>query len=197
MKTVAGVFPSMSDVERAIRDLERMGVPTESISVIAGNDANRHKEYLDKAKRAGQTAGAAAASGASFGGGVGIMATLVALSVPGVGPFVAGGALAIVAAGLGVGAAGGGLISAFNAMAIPHEEAPLYEEAVRRGALMLVAQVDDSIEEKVVERMNEHGARDLQDEADTWRAEGWSGPKADPHPFVSDSSVRGHEPPES
>jgi hypothetical protein len=195
MKTVTGVFPSMGDLERAVLEVERIGVSNEAISVIAGNDANRHKEYLEKSRHAAQTAGAAAASGASFGGGVGIMASLVLLAVPGVGPFVAGGALAYVAAGLGIGAAGGGLISALHNMAIPHEDAPLYEEAVRRGALMLVAQVDDSMEHNVAELMREHGARDLKDEVDTWRAAGWSGPKVDPHPYSSDSSIRGHEPP--
>jgi hypothetical protein len=196
MKTVAGVFSSMAEVERAVRELERVGVPNEAISVIAGNEADRHKEYLEKSQHAARTAGAAAASGASFGGGVGILASLVALAIPGVGPIVAGGAIATVLTGLGIGAASGGLISAFHNMAIPHEEAPLYEEAVRRGALMVVAEVDDPTERDVVELMAENGGRDLKDVVDTWRAAGWSGPKSDPHPYVSDSTIRSHEPPE-
>jgi hypothetical protein len=196
MRTIAGVFSSMADLERAVRDLERTGISEENISVIAGNDAGRHREYLEKAKNASVSTGAAAASGASFGGGMGILATLVALAIPGVGPVIAGGAIAVVLGGLGVGAASGGLIAALRNMSIPHEEAPLYEEAVRRGVLMLVVMVDEPEEQQVVALMKENGARDLQDEADTWRANGWSGPKSDPHPYVSDSSIRGHEPSE-
>lgn len=195
MKTVAGVFSTMIDVERAVRELERVGVPNEAISIIAGDEEGRHKKYLETAHLASRSTGAAAASGASFGGGVGIMASLVALAIPGVGPIIAGGAIAAVVTGFGVGAAGGGLISAFHSMAIPHEKAPLYEEAVRRGALMVVVEVTDPMEQEVVNLLAENGGRDLEDMVDTWKAAGWSGPKSDPHPYVSDSQVEWHEPP--
>lgn len=197
MKTVSGVFPSIPDLERAARELKELGVPDEAISVIAGDDANRHREYLEKSKHAARTAGAAAASGASFGGGVGIVASLVALAIPGVGPIIAGGAIATVLTGLGIGAAGGGLIATFHNMAVPHEQAPLYEEAVRRGELLLVAQVDETLELQAADVMATNGARKVEDLVDTWKTQGWSGPQVDPHPYVSDSSIRSHEPPES
>jgi hypothetical protein len=195
MKTVAAVFSTMIDVERAVRELERVGVPDEAISIIAGDEEGRHKEYLEASHLASRSAGVAAASGASFGGGVGIIASLVALAVPGVGAIVAGGALATVIAGFGVGAAGGGVISALHSMAIPHEKAPLYDEAVRRGALMVVVETTDPMEKEVVNLMAENGGRDLEDAVDTWNANGWSGPKSDPHPYVSDSRVTWHDPP--
>jgi hypothetical protein len=163
---------------------------------VAGNESDRHKDYLDKAKEASESTTAAAASGASFGGGMGIVASLVALAIPGVGPFVAAGAMATVLTGLGIGAVSGGLISAFRHMGISHEEAPLYEEAVRRGAIMLIAKVDDTFEPQVADLMRRGGARDLREEADTWRESGWKGPHTDPHPYVSDDTIRGHEMPE-
>jgi hypothetical protein len=195
MKTVAGVFSTMIDVERAVCELERVGVPSEAISIVAGDEEGRHKKYLETAHLASRSAGVAAASGASFGGGVGIIASLVALAIPGVGAIVAGGAIATVIMGFGVGAAGGGLISALHSMAIPHEMAPLYEEAVRRGALMVVVEVTDPMEREVVNLLAESGGRDLEDVVDTWKAAGWSGPKSDPHPYVSDSQVVWHDPP--
>lgn len=197
MKTVTGVFSSILDAQRATLQLEGAGIPNEAISIIAGNESGRHREYLEKSKHASRSAGAAAASGASTGGGIGIVASLVALAIPGVGPIIAGGAMATVLTGLGIGAASGGLISALHDMAISHEEAPLYEEAVRRGELLVVAQVDDSMEIRTVDLMIANGGRDLRDVADTWRAKGWSGPKSDPHPYVSDSTIRSHEPPKS
>src|SRR5580658_2031128 len=142
MRTVVGVFTSLVEAERTERDLKNLGIPSENISIVAGNDANRHKEYLEKSKLASTSAGAAAASGASFGGGVGLIAGLVALVIPGVGPIVAYGALVTLLTGFGIGAAGGGLIGAFREMGIPHEQAPIYEEAVRRGAVMLAVDVD-------------------------------------------------------
>jgi hypothetical protein len=185
MKTVAAVFSSMAQMERVVRDLERIGVPNEAISMIAGNEADRHKEYLEKAQHASRSAGAAAASGASFGGGVGIVASLVVLAIPGAGPIIAGGAIAAVLTGLGVGAAGGGLISALHNMAIPHEDAALYQEALRRGALIVVAEVDDPMESEVVDLMAANGGREVREVVDP----------SDPHPHVSDSAIRWHDEP--
>jgi uncharacterized membrane protein len=196
MRTVVGVFGSLAQAERTARDLETMGIPNADISIVAGNDANRHKEYLEKAKLASTSAGSAAATGASVGGGVGLVAGLIALAIPGVGPIVAGGAIATILTGLGIGAAGGGLIAALADMGISHEEAPVYEEAVRRGAVMLAAHVSDALESDALAHMERHGARDLRDEIDTWKTAAWQGPHVDPHPYVYDGTVRSHEIPE-
>jgi hypothetical protein len=193
MRTVVGVFGSLAQAERTARDLENLGIPNTNISIVAGNDANRHKEYLEKARRASTSAGSAAATGATVGGGVGLVAGLIALAIPGVGPIIAGGTLATLLTGLGIGAAGGGLIAAFLDMGISHEEAPIYEEAVRRGAVMLAAQVNDALESAAVALMDRHGARDLRDEIDTWKDAAWRGPRADPHPYVFDDTIRSHE----
>ncbi len=193
MKTVVGVFNSLEEAERTERDLKNLGIPGEDISVIAGNDANRHEEYLKKAKLAATSTGTAAASAASFGGGIGLLAGLAYLVIPGVGPIIAGGALLTLLTGLGIGAAGGGLIAAFKEMGIAHEQAPVYEEAVRRGAVMLAVNVDGARENDVLAVMVRHGARNLRDEIDTWKAAGWSGPGVDPHPFVGDDTFRSHE----
>jgi hypothetical protein len=197
MRTVVGVFGSLAQAEETARDLENLGIPNANISIVAGNDANRHQEYLEKAKRASTSAGAAAVSGASTGGGFGLIAGLIVLAIPGVGPIIAGGALATLLTGLGIGAASGGLIAAFREMGISHEEAPVYEEAVRRGAVMLAAQVNDSMERDAVGIMERHGARHLRDEIDTWKDAGWRGPRADPHPYVFDDTIRSHEIPEA
>jgi hypothetical protein len=193
MRTIVGVFTSLVEAERTERDLLNLGIPSVDISMVAGNDADRHREYLEKAKLASTSTGAAAASGASFGGGVGLLAGLVALVIPGVGPVIAGGSLAMLAATLSIGAAGGGLIAAFREMGVPHEQAPIYEEAVRRGAVMLTVDVDPARENDALSVMVRHGARNLRDEIDTWRAAGWGGPSMDPHPYVNVDTIRSHE----
>jgi hypothetical protein len=190
MKTVAAAFSSVREAELAAMDLERIGVPRESISVIAGNDAQRHDEYIAKAKESSVSTEAAAASSASFGGGMGIVATLAALAIPGVGPILALGPLMTIVAGLGVGAAAGGLIGALKHMGVSHEDAPFYEEAVRRGAVMVTADVSEPLEEQASGIMRSHGARDLKDEANAWREGGWQDPSANAHPYPLDDSIR-------
>jgi uncharacterized membrane protein len=193
MRTVVGVFDSINNAGRALTDLEETGVPTENTHLIAGNDKSKHDEYLKKAKEASTTTAAAAASGASFGGGLGIVASLAALAIPGVGPIIYGGAMLTVLTGLGIGAAAGGLIGTFKNIGISHEEAPLYEEAVRRGAVLAIAIVEDERARDAVEAMAARGGRDIRSEVDTWAETNWSGPKTDPHPYSSDDTMRSHE----
>ena len=190
MKTVAAVFPLLSQAGQACQELERIGIPREDISLIAGNDASFHDEYIEKAKHASKSTEAAAASTAAFGGGMGIVAMLVALAIPGVGPIYALGPLLTILAGMGIGAAAGGLIGALHNMGISHEEAPLYEEAVRRGAVVVAARVDDRFEDNAVVALKLNGGSDIRDESDTWTHSGWSGPAHDPHPYVADSAIR-------
>lgn len=187
MKTIAAVFPSAAEAVRALHDLERIGVPSEDISIIAGNDPERHEEFLEKARKAEETPESAALSGASIGGGIGLVATLLTLTIPGIGPMMVMGPLATVFAGGGVGAAGGALIRAFFNMGIHHEEAPLYEEAVRRGAIMLTATVDDPLEAESVMILQRHNGRNIHDEADTWKGAGW---KPVAHPYPSDDTFK-------
>jgi hypothetical protein len=193
MTNIVGVFTNLGEAERALIDLRAQGIPAENIHLIAGNDKSQHDEYLKKAKQESTSAGSAALSGASFGGGLGIVASLVTLAIPGIGPIIAAGPIATVLTGLGIGALGGGVISAFKNMGMSHEEAPLYEEAVRRGSILAIAQVDEPRAMEILRLMELHGARDVRNEADTWRASGWSGPSADPHPFTSDDTIKSHE----
>jgi hypothetical protein len=193
MRTVVGVFDSIIDAGRALSDLGDVGVPTENRHLIAGNDKSKHEEYLKKSKEASVTTASAAASGASFGGGVGIVASLVALAIPGVGPIIAGGAIATVLTGLGIGAVAGGLLGTFKNLGIAHDEAPLYEEAVRRGAVLAIAEMEDARAPQAVEVMESRGGRDIRSEVDTWGETEWSGPKVDPHPYSDDDTRVGHE----
>ncbi len=190
MKTVAAIFPSLSEAGEAYSDLKNIGVPQEDISLIAGNEASLHDEYLEKSSKASASTLAVAASDASLGGGIGILAMLIAFAIPGVGPIVALGPMLTVLGAMGIGAAAGGLIGAFHNMGISHEEAPLYEEAVRRGAVMVAARIDERLEEEAVAALKRHGARDVRDDADTWGGRGWSGPAHNPHPLCAPDSAK-------
>jgi hypothetical protein len=60
---------------------------------------------------------------------------------------------------------------------------------------MLTVDVDSARESAALAVMDRHGARDLRDEVDTWKAAGWSGPSVDPHPYVGVNTIRSHEVP--
>lgn len=183
MKTIAAVFPTFEEAQHVARHLEKMGVAHDDINIVAGNDGARHDEYLSSSKDETTSTGVAAASAASFGGGVGIVASLIALAIPGVGPIVAGGALATVLTGMGVGAAAGGLVGAFSKMGISHEEAQGYEDAIREGRVFMAVHVNDPMEQEVSQVMSRHGAKDVHDTADISTS----------HPDPYDSTVRSYD----
>jgi hypothetical protein len=60
--------------------------------------------------------------------------------IPGLGPILAGGALASTLAGAGIGAAAGSLIGALVGMGVPEEEARHFERGFQEGAILITVQ---------------------------------------------------------
>jgi hypothetical protein len=124
--TVVGLFRNQADAERAIRDLKDAGIEESRIGVA----------MLD---RHGQRDLGEDTAGGILGGVVGLLTGVGALAIPGVGPIIAGGALASTLTGAGIGAAAGGLIAALATMGVPEEDARFFEMGLRRGSVLVTA----------------------------------------------------------
>jgi hypothetical protein len=101
------------------------------------SDATRGREFaLQMATKAPE----GAAAGATIGGALGAVAAgLVAMGiivVPGL-ALVAAGPVVATLAGLGAGAAAGGLTGALIGVGIPEHEAKFYNEAIEQGGILL------------------------------------------------------------
>jgi uncharacterized protein (TIGR02271 family) len=135
---VSAVFSHREDAERAISTLLKIGVPREAVSVIA-----RHEGEGGEGDAGGGAAdaGKGALTGLGVGAGVGALFGLAALAIPGVGPFIAAGALAqvlgltggAIASGAIVGGATGGLAGALSHWGLNEAEAKHYAGEVERG----------------------------------------------------------------
>jgi uncharacterized protein (TIGR02271 family) len=137
MGTVVGLFRHQPDAERAIRELRDAGFADDQIGVLM-RDRDRQQELAKgTGSKAGEGAATGAVSGGVVGGVLGLLAGIGALAIPGIGPIVAGGALASTLAGAGIGAAAGGLIGALVGMGVPEEEARYYDQAVREGGILV------------------------------------------------------------
>jgi hypothetical protein len=135
-KLVTGLFKTRSAAERAVENLVDDGYSREDISILM-SDATRGREFaLQMATKAPE----GAAAGATIGGALGaIAASLVALGiivVPGL-ALVAAGPVVATLAGLGAGAAAGGLTGALIGVGIPEHEAKFYNEAIEQGGILL------------------------------------------------------------
>jgi uncharacterized protein (TIGR02271 family) len=141
-ETVVGLFRDATRAERAIRELKAAGFTDRQIGVIMQDRAEEGRLATDTGTKAGESAAAGAVGGGVLGGVVGLLAGVGALVIPGVGPIIAGGALATTLAGAGIGAAAGGLLGALAGLGIPEEEARYYERGFREGGILVTVEAD-------------------------------------------------------
>jgi hypothetical protein len=191
-RTVVAIYDDLQAANRAVRELVDSGIPRDNISVIAHNrgegDQNviRDRDVTAKsdtvADETGAGAGVGAGIGAAIGGIGGLLVGLGALTIPGIGPVIAAGPLAVALStltGAGVGAVAGGvtggLLGALIGLGIPEEEAGYYAEGVRRGGVLVTVQADDVNTDRVMDVLNRYNPMDINERAAQWRSEGWTG----------------------
>jgi len=173
-KTVIGTYSNLETATAVVNDLVNAGFHRNSISVIADDPDKKYATYIDH-DTSGDGTAAGAGIGAALGGLGGLLLGLGALAIPGIGPVIAAGPIVAALAGAGVGAVTGGIIGALVDLGIPEETAHEYAESVRRGNVLVTAQVPDNRSEEATRIMQRPGLLDIQREAETWRASGWKG----------------------
>ncbi len=189
-RTVVAIYDDFSTANNAVREMVDSGFARDNISIIANNNtgaagtpaASTGATGENVADETGAGAGVGAGIGAAIGGIGGLLVGLGALTIPGIGPVIAAGPLAVALStltGAGVGAVAGGvtggLLGALIGLGIPEEEAEYYAEGVRRGGVLVTVQADDYNTEQIMNILNRHEPMDINDRASQWRDEGWTG----------------------
>jgi uncharacterized membrane protein len=163
-RTVVALFDNFGTAENAIQRLVEEGFERDSISLVANDytgDYTRHSHE-------GPGMVGAAGAGAALGGVAGLLLSLGALAIPGIGPIVAAGPLAAALAGAGIGAAAGGLTGALVNMGIPEDEAEYYAEGVRRGGALVTVRCDDTQSDDAMTVLRRHGAVNIEERVAEW-----------------------------
>jgi hypothetical protein len=153
-RTITRMFDNHEDAVAVVHDLEAAGFSHDHVSIVANNagttlNDTRYRTtdtVVNDAEEAGG-AGVGATAGTIFGGGLGLLAGIGSLAIPGVGPVVAAGWLVATLTGAGVGAAvgaaGGGLVGSLTHAGVPEEDAHVYAEGVRRGGSLVTVRTDE------------------------------------------------------
>jgi hypothetical protein len=149
-RVYGGLYNDAASAERGIRRFHEAGYDRERIGLVS-----RDPEAKDVAEDTGAKVAGGAATGAVAGGllgGItGLLVGLGALAIPGIGPVVAGGALAsafglgggTAVAGAGIGAGIGGIAGALAGLGMSDDEAKYYEEGVRGGRTLVTVEDED------------------------------------------------------
>ncbi len=179
-KTVVGLFDDRAAAKAAVRELIGEGFKRDDIGLMAKRleaeprdveieyvEEDGHEQIEDMAKGAG--------TGAAIGGAAGLLLSLSALAIPGIGPVLAAGPLAALIAGAGVGATAGGLISGLTRLGLDDADADTYAEGLRRGGTLVSVNAADDRADRAVSVLKRQGAIEIDKRAAEWRKDGWSG----------------------
>jgi len=180
METVAGIFVSRADAERAVQQLHSIGIADNRIALlipgagerrVAASVTTTETEPPGIGKALGGTVGGA--MGVAAGGSLG--AAAASLFVPGVGPVIAGGLLGAAILGAGgtaVGMAAGEVLEEELATGLPHDELFVYEDALRKGHSVVIGFVDDN---QTADRVRDIFAQARAESIDAARESWWLG----------------------
>jgi len=137
MKTIFGIFDDPLVARHALERLRDGPLSLDDVSIISrATESGAAVSSADDV-----SAGEGAAVGAVWGGLVG----LAALLIPGVGPFVALGALGAALTGAVTGAVVGGIAAALIDFGdIPESEARAYEQQVHAGKTLVAVKVAEA-----------------------------------------------------
>ncbi|MDQ1558452.1 MAG: hypothetical protein QOD32_1512 [Pyrinomonadaceae bacterium] len=180
-KTIIGLFDNRAEAQSVVQELLSENFRREDISVMSKKleGQERQGEQVEYVEEDGdeqvKDMAKGAGTGAAIGGLAGLLLSLTALAIPGIGPVMAAGPLAAIIAGAGIGATAGGLISGLTRLGVPEDDANYYAEGVRRGGTLISVDAADDKAESAVAIMKRHGAVEIDKRAAEWRDEGWSG----------------------
>ena len=154
---VVGLFQDQPSAEAAIQRLKAAGFLEQEIGVAVRDREQQDTITEGTGTQAADGAAKGAVGGGVVGGVIGLLAGVGALVIPGVGPVIAGGALASTLAGAGIGAAAGGLLGALVGMGVPEEDAKHFERGFKEGGILVTVQAGEKAEE-AREALSEDGA---------------------------------------
>jgi hypothetical protein len=160
--SVFGIYPNLTQAERAVDALVRGGFSNDDISVLAPDQQGTKDFAHEKHTKAPEGATTGMAAGGALGGTLGLLAGIGALAIPGLGPFIAAGPIMGALAGLGAGGAVGGFVGALVGMGVPEYEAKRYEGRVKDGGVLISVHGSTSEEIKSAKAILEQtGAEDI------------------------------------
>jgi uncharacterized membrane protein len=154
--TILGIFDDPLAARRAVERLREGPLDLDDVSIVSR--ATESGEAVSSADDV--SAGEGAAVGAVWGGLIG----LGALLIPGVGPFIAFGALGAALTGAVTGAVVGGIAAALIDFGdISPEEAREYEQQVHGGMTLVAVKAREEIAQEVRRVLANAGAESIRD----------------------------------
>lgn len=156
-RTIVAHFEDADEAQTAVSELEAAGFTADDVGYVSHDGSGRLAERL----QARNFPGSRSATGAAIGGVSGALLGAAALAVPGIGPVIAAGPIAMALAGAGVGAATGGMLGALSDFGVPETDAKNWAHKVEQGGSLVVVRVNDETHDRAIRLMRAHGPEAL------------------------------------
>ena len=152
---VSAVFDNHADAQRAVTQLRDAGVEDSAISLIAQHDG----EDAVTTDGSGEEVAKDVIGTTALGAGAGTLLGIAALAIPGVGPFVAAGAIASAAipgaalTGAAIGAAAGGITGLLKDHGVSDEDADYFEGSINEGGVFVSVDATGALDRQSAEEI--------------------------------------------
>jgi hypothetical protein len=176
MISVVGIFTDRTAADRAIEDLQALGISPQHLNLLAPGAAQEQLAAVPTTEA--EQPGIGQAIGGVVGGAMGasgglLGATVASALIPGIGTVTAIGLAAVGLLGLAGGAlagvAAGGALEESLSQGLPKDELFIYRDALRRGRTVVIALAEDSEQaEAARQRLAQAGAESLDAARHTW-----------------------------
>lgn len=123
--------------------------------------AHQDQETLSESGEVYQHERTSIVTGGVIGGTIGAIGAVGALFIPGIGPIVAGGILAVILGGAGMGSIAGGFLGAFVDIGIPEDQARFYEQELKSGGTIVTIKAGER-QQEATHILQEQGAHNVQ-----------------------------------
>lgn len=171
-KMVIGLFEHYDDAVAAVKYLIERGFIAENMSCIGREEVLSQGGAIEESDPLADTTRAGVIGGTAAGGLTGLLLGLTAITLPGIGPVITAGALAV--AGAGIGATAGGLFGLLSGTSTPIEDTRVYSGVLERGGVLLAVQADDDRVVEVTEALHKAAVVDIDTESDEWHNLRWN-----------------------
>jgi hypothetical protein len=155
MKSTIGIYDSHDKALEAVKELKDSGYPIEKVSLVGRAEIIDDHLHVNNNPAAVQEAEVSV--GIAAGSIIGILSGIGIFAIPGLGFLYGAGALVGAFAGLEVGVIAGGLTAILTKLGMKKEHAVKYDEHLKEGKFLVVAQGDEAEIETAKRVLHEHG----------------------------------------
>ena len=161
-KSVFCIVTNYNQADLIVSRLKDAGFSNNDISVLFPDRDTTRDFAHEKNTKAPEGIATGAGTGGVLGGALGWLAGIGALTIPGVGPFIAAGPIMAALSAAAVGATIGGVAGGLIGLGFPEFEARRYESKIKAGNILLSVHTEGSREISVAEKIfKAAGAEDI------------------------------------